>query len=117
MTPEKYRRIEAELGEAIRRSLKINVGKSNVAVSDVEEVIRKSIVPKFGDKKHSKSSACHPVASRYWVIGIFGSVWLDAEIQGRVERIAWAGGDRFVIEEFEDEPRPQDRKLQAGEER
>jgi hypothetical protein len=42
----------------------------------------------------------HPLASTFWCIGIFGSVWLDNDIDNAIWRIGWAGQNNFTAEKM-----------------
>ena len=95
MTNTKYRHIKRELQSVIAGRINLT-GDGAIPFSAIRAAIRRSRVPEMGGE-HSPSSALNPVASDYWGIGIFGSVWLDVEVQGKLYRVAWTGGNTFDV--------------------
>jgi hypothetical protein len=56
-------------------------------VHDIRVAIQSAIIPELYGAKHSASTGMCPCADGYWVIGSFGSVWLDVVIDDRLLRI------------------------------
>lgn len=98
MSDARYNELRQRLEESLSR---LRLGTCHILKADDLSVspqqIMKSLsaseVPALGEKG-SPSSAMFPVLSNLWCIGSFGSVWLDAEIDGVPCRVEFAPQER-----------------------
>jgi deoxyhypusine synthase len=97
MTNEKYEKLANLLRKQIKSAFIIKSQNNDNPIKEIEKAIRESVVPELNGP-HSQSSASFPQASKYWVIGIFGSVWLDTKVGNDLYRVAWVGDKEFHVD-------------------
>jgi len=95
MTRDRYQRIKAELDRVIQGHVSLEGGKA-MPFEAIRKAISESEVPNWGGQ-HSPSSAMCPVASKWWIIGMFGSVWLDVKVDNKLFRVEWKGSNSFQV--------------------
>ena len=88
MTDGRYRMIAKKLKRDIRQRRGSLAISPSDPVAAIRDAISNSRVPKLG-AEGPPGTAMFPVASRYWHIGCFGSVWLDVAVQGTLYRVSY----------------------------
>lgn len=92
MTDEKHKRIDAVLRNLVTSDFRLHVDASipsGVAPQIVAAIKRSKVGPV------PKSSGMFPVPENppIWVVGLFGSVWTDIMVDGRIIRVCWYEDD------------------------
>jgi hypothetical protein len=101
MTNKRHRRIAERLRWICSGPFNIRALTPDVEIPDgvgaaLGAAVKRSKQVPTGHEHPAGGSALNPIASDYWYIGVFGSVWLDVQVGDQIYRVAFKDDTEFV---------------------